>query len=313
MKLFDLYGGATKGAGISAYLNELIKEGIHPDIITAVSYSSYIAVPLALAKEMPEIMEKVVEISSTVKLSDFMEKSPVNEKGGFTLSALWRATKHILTFGLLKPEISLGVQNLDSLLEQVLPEYLFEHYQDGDFAPVYISALDYKTRKTVFYNVKDKCIDYKKFKAIMNASGTMPCYTQGSYVDGRLHFDTGVIDQNAGYKFLIENIYKAQEIKEVISIFARPEGFVIPDASDPIDTFDVFNWMMECITMERSLADENDIKRYCLDHHIKWNGCYLDWIMEIFYDTDPERLEKLNESSKDRAKAFIKRYKDEVK
>ena len=308
MRLFDLCGGATKGAGISAFAKTIMDAGIMPDIIVSVSYSSYIAVALALSKDFPDLREKIVRLSTTVTPEQFMEVNPVNKNGGFTIKALWRVTKHILTFGLLKPEISAGVQNLDALIEELVPEDLFAVYQDGDYAPVYISALDYKTRKPVFFNVKDKSVTYKKFKAIMNASGTMPFYTQGSRVNGRLHFDTGVTDQNAGYKFLKEYPYIALKVKEVFSLYARPEGFEIDDAEEPETGFDVFNWMMLCITIERSLNDEENIMRYCIDYNIKWSAGYLDWIMKSFYDTNPARLEQLKNSSIQRAKEFVKDY-----
>lgn len=293
-KLLGGPGASTKGAGVGPALCECIRQGYNYDYYAAVSYSSVIAVPLAL-----NMFKEIEEQSITLNHNKFMDVSPMNSKGKLTWRAIGRA---IGSFLAPKRFNSLGVQNVQKLLKQFVTREMFEEYQNGDYPVIYICAVDKGTKKAVLWNIKEKeYVGYDTYLDMVSASSRIPIWTQPQLVtykgESRLYYDGGITDTNAA--MLVLELHN--DITEVLSIYPRPEE--IKHNSNPLEVNGIFSqkgsmtWMIETLVDDNITDDIKTEQQTCKDRNVKLTQIFLPTVLQSLYDVDPVRLNMLREES----------------
>jgi hypothetical protein len=289
-KLLSGPGASTKGAGVGPALCECVRQGFLFDYFVGVSYSSVIAIPLALG------MHRVIEHqSTTVNHNDFFDKSPMTAKGKLSHHAIFRSIGSIFA---PKKFNSFGVQNVQKLLKEFVTEDLFNKYQEGDYPIIYICAVSVSDREPVLWNIKDKeNVDYQTYLDMVSASSRIPIWTQPQAVtykgETKLYYDGGITDVNASS--LVLDLH--DDIKEVVSIYPGPKPTVAGASDEVLGITGAIEWTID--TMLRDvLSNDIIIEKDLCDHRgIELKQIFLPDVLKNLYDTDPERLLELKEKS----------------
>ncbi|HEY9007122.1 MAG TPA: patatin-like phospholipase family protein [Ohtaekwangia sp.] len=285
-KHLGISGGGTKIAGLFGAAEVLLKEkGYKPDVISGISAGAILAVPLALGK-----FDKVKELVLNLTLDTFFSQKPVKENGSFTLGSIWRAITG-------KPY--LGRQgNLEKMVQSVVSESEFLDYQnDPGKAVCIVGAVDFITGGRKYINLKDKAVSYAEFPRLVNASSSIPIFTNGiqTSIGGDLVylFDGGVRDHIATAFVLGESEFKDQ-FDESVSIFSRPEDFkVLSEEFDDKNVISILSRYVDITNVEISKNDEFQIDDICQRKGIRSTKLFLPRVMKSTYDTDHGRLKEI--------------------
>jgi predicted acylesterase/phospholipase RssA len=297
--VYDLAGGGTIGAAYAGQISELIKAGLLPSKIIAVSVTAVQGIAIALAAHNEEWRHKLLEYSRNLVLKDFFDVSPVNKKGKLSWAAIMR---------LIAGKTSLGVQNTGKLLDKLIGEEGYNIYKkDPNTAPVYVAAVDYDTRKLVLINLKDKNKTWKQVKNDIEKSSVIPFWVQGvEDVDeegvARLYYDGGVTDQNAG------NTAKDLLIGADLVVYscARPSKSFKIDR--PKNAINVLEWFIATRNMHGATMDLYKLKKICkeIGAEILELFVYLDKIEP--YNTNKEYLHRIQKEAEHNARERIKEF-----
>ena len=193
-KLLGGPGASTKGAGVGPALCECIRQGYSYDYYVGVSYSSVIAIPLAVG-----MLFEIEQQSVTLSHNKFFDISPITKKGKMSLAAIIRA---IFSFLAPKKINSFGVQKVQKLLRKFVTKEIFDEYQNGNYPIIYICAIEVGTKTPVLWNIKEKeHVDYNTYLDMVSASSRIPIWTQPQSVtykgETKMYYDGGVTDTNA--------------------------------------------------------------------------------------------------------------------
>jgi hypothetical protein len=277
MKLLSGCGASTRGAGVGAALVESAKR-FHFDIFIGVSYSAVVGVPLALG-----MYEEILQESSTLTHNKFFDVSPMTKKGVLSFKGVMR-----LLGSISKPKKihSFGVQNVTKILEKFVTKEIFQTYKEGNFADVYVCAVCVETQLPVIWNVKH--LTYENYLKVVSASSRIPVWTQMEEIEGLHYYDGGVTDTNASI-LLLEKL----PIKEVVSIYPRPEDFAEKPVPEVCGIVGAINWTIDTMLKNISFNDAIVEKLYCEQHGIELKQIFLPYVLKNLYDVNPERLKKL--------------------
>lgn len=286
-------GASTKGAGVGPALCECIRQGYQYDYYVGVSYSSVIAVPLALG-----MLYEIEQQSSTLSHNKFMDVNPMTKKGGLTVRGIWRAIRSIFS---PKKVNSFGIQNVQKLLKQFVTREIFEQYQQGDYPIIYICAVEVGSKKAVLWNIKEsEHVNYETYLNMVSASSRIPIWTQPQEVtykgETKLYYDGGITDTNAAT--LVLGIH--DDITEVMSIYPRPEIVI---HKNPSEVHGIFGskgsipWMIETLVDDNIEDDIKYERKECEDRNIKLTQIFLPKVLLNLYDVDPDRLKLLKDMS----------------
>ena len=280
--LLNLSGGATKIGGIFGAVDYLYNVyGYRPTDISGISSGALLMVPIALRK-----WDVLRELVQTFTLDDIFDKRPVNKNNELTWNAKLRAI-----FG----KSSFGTQNnLYKTISKTISEKEFERYQSNDLYPnCWVGSVDFITGKRFIVNLKDKMYKYCDYKALLNASASIPLAVEPVRYMDMLLYDGGVRNHILSTWFL----RSLSNVKEVISIYSRPQDYVNVLDQDWKDRniIDVFERLEDIQTIEISKKDEIYenllIKNY--KKKIKSTQIFIPSIIKELYDTDPIKLRKL--------------------
>jgi predicted acylesterase/phospholipase RssA len=207
MKHLGISGGGTKIGGLFGAAEVLIKErNYRPDIISGISAGALLSVPLAMEK-----FDLVKELVLNFTMKDFFSDPPVMKNGKLS----WRAIVNILA-----GNPYMGRQdNLPKTLARVISKSEFNTYQKGDFPVCWVGAVDFRSGGRKYYNLKE--VDYKQFLTVVNASSSLPLFTNGVVNDGHYLYDGGVRD-HIGTPWILE---RYDTIIETVSIYSRPRDY----------------------------------------------------------------------------------------
>jgi len=283
-------GGSTKGAGIGPALCEAVRQGFDFDYYVGVSYSSIIAVLMALGMH-----KDVEEQSIKVTHNKVFDVAPMTKKGKISPAAVMRMIGSIFA---PKKFNSLGLQNVQKLLKQFVTKELFEQYQNGDYPIVYICAVGVGDQMPTLWNIKEKeFVSYETYLDMVSASSRIPVWTQPQAVtykgETKLYYDGGMTDTNAGS--LVLDLHS--DITEVVSIYPGPIPLAASNADEVKGVIGAIEWTID--TMLRDII-RNDIineKDVCGDKGIALKQILLPDVLKNLYDTDPKRLQQLKEES----------------
>jgi len=314
MKHLGISGGGTKIAGLFGAAEVLIQEkGYQPDIISGISAGAILAVPLAMGK-----FDEIRDIVLNLKQDDFFSKSPIKKNGKLKFGVLFRAL-------LGKPY--LGKQdNLKKTIKKVISREDFSDYQhntNGTYPICIVGAVDFYSGKRFYFDLKK--VTYDHFIDFVNASGSLPVFTEGvtfnegtlldfegetSNHDRYLLFDGGVRDHSPTAKILTSKTYR-DRITESFSIFSRPRDIreiIDPADFEPKNVLDILERHIEITNAEISKNDETGEEAFFEDRGLpirstsKANVIYLPRIMKGVYDVDKGRLREIYEAGKEAAR-----------
>ena len=283
MKHLGISGGGTKIGGLFGAAEQIIlNKGFKPDIISGISAGAVLSLPLALGK-FEDLRNLVVNFT----YDDFFSKKPMNKDGKPTIGAFIRAVMG-------KPY--LGRQdNLEKKLTELISRSEYEAYQNDNSKPdCIVCSVDFVTGKRFFYSLKDRTVDYNKFPKVVNASASIPIWTnpielmeQGKK---RILYDGGVRDHIASHWILSESDY-ANRITENVSIFSRPANYdILSEDYENKNLIDVLMRYIDIVNTEVSKNDEQLADAECKAKGIKNTKIYLPKIMENVYDVNPSNL-----------------------
>jgi len=289
-KLLSGPGGSTKGAGIGPALCEVVRQGFDFDYYVGVSYSSVIAVPMALGMHI-----EIEEQSTTLNHNKFFDVSPMTKTGKISSAAIWRLIKSIFA---PKKVNSLGIQNVQKLLRQFVTKERFERYQNGDFPIVYICAVEVGGQMPTVWNIKEKeHVNYETYLDMVSASSRIPVWTQPQEVtykgETRLYYDGGMTDTNAGS--LILELH--EDIDEMVSIYPGPMPLLASNADEVKGIIGAIEWTIDTMLRDIIRHDIINEKDVCEHRSIGLKQIFLPNILKNLYDTNPERLHQLKEES----------------
>lgn len=275
-------GGSTKIAGILGAARASYDGGFRPNLLAGVSSGSISLLPVALG-----LWDEAVELSLNVKLSDFFDIVPVNDKGKLTKLSVFRILRNLLG----SPKTySIGVQNVPRVLKRVITKGMWDDFVSSD-KEAFAMAVNRRTKARKHFRLKD--FDYETALLCIAASSAIPVFTQAIYVAGAYWYDGGIRDHNPS-AFLLRNF----DLKELVSVYSRPE-IAEPSYTSvmPSKIIEEFNIAYETLTFEISKSDEAIEDLICESKGVKQTKLFLPNILKSLYDTDSDRLKQLYSES----------------
>ena len=275
--LIDGSGSSTKIRAVYTIMKYLIQQkGIKPDIISGVSGTSLLAVPVAMGK-----FNELDEALSDFDLDTFFSTKPVNEKGKLTLGAL----KNIAC-----GEDYLGkMDNLRELFTEIITYDDYENYiLSKKYPPVFVCSVDFKTGKKVITNLKTVS-RYSVFVDLVISSASIPVFVEPIETKGQILYDGGVRNHSIGAK-----IMETEKITDAYCIFSRPEDYVI-EKYERGNLIDSLMRTIDVMSVEISKKDEEKQRLISELRGIELTQIFIPSVLTSLYDVDPDRLKKLDE------------------
>jgi len=275
--LLDGSGSSTKIRAVYTIFKYLIQErGIKPDVISGVSGTALLGVPIAMGK-----FKELDEALSDFNLDTFFSTKPVNEKGK-------------LTFGALK-NIACGndyLGKMDNLKELFVKIITYDDYESyilsKKYPPVFVCSVDFKTGKKIITNLKT-VKRYSVFVNLIISSASIPVFVEPIEISGKILYDGGVRNHSIGAK-----IMESEKITDAYCIFSRPEDYIIEE----YDRGNLIKSLMRTIdimSVEISKKDEEKQKLIAELRGVELTQIFIPSVLTSLYDVDSERLKKLDE------------------
>jgi predicted acylesterase/phospholipase RssA len=279
IKLLDGSGASTKIEAVYKAMKVIIvNKAYTPDIISGVSASALLGIPIAMRKW--NILDKEL---SNFNLDTIFSEKPVNEKGKPTLKAL----KNVITG---KPYLG-KMGSLEELYRRIVTPYDFEIYKNSDqYADVYVSSIDYKTGSRNVMNLK-KLDDYEEMIKNVMASASIPIFVESVKLNDKILFDGGVRDHSIGY-WVLRNI---PGITHCVSIFSRPKDSKLDQEWEEKNVLSVAERTIEIQNIEISKTDEQQQRDYSELKGIKLTQLFLPSLTKSMYDVNRDTLSKLTQ------------------
>lgn len=286
-KHLGISGGGTKIAGLYGACEVIMKDkGFKPDIISGISAGAVLSVPLALGK-FDAIKERVLDFD----LKDFFSELPVKDSGKLTFGAIWKAITG-------KPY--LGRQgNLEKTLSEIVTKSEFETWkEDKDSPECWVGTVDFYSAERWYFNLKgDPDIDYGKFLKLVNASASIPIFTNAIQVrheNRDLYLYDGGVRDHCPTAYMMEHPDYANTIAESVSVYSRPEHpSLAKDHFSDKNVLKILGTYTDITNIEVSKNDERQEREIAAKQGIKLWQLYMPAVMKSVYDTNPDRLRKL--------------------
>jgi len=280
MRHLGLSGGSTKIAGIAGAAYQLMEqERYAPDVISGVSAGAILTLPIVLGK-----FKQVESVVKNLKLSDIFDVSPVNEKGKIGWKSIWRV---------ICGKTSLGRQrNMIKTLKSIISEEDFINYKANYKYPIiYIGTVDFKTGSRVYFNLKDKSINYEKYLQIILASASLPVFTESVHMqcDGldTILYDGGIRD-SIPTSWVLEN---HPGITETVSVIARAQDYKMRSIEwTDENVMNVLSRYVDITNIEISKSDEALEDLLCEKMNVKQTKVFLPIQLKSAYEIDHDKL-----------------------
>lgn len=279
LNLLSFSGASTKIVGEYTSSHYLITEMKYkPDVITGISAGALLCVPIALGK-----WSQLKPLIDTFNLKTIFDKMPVRSNGKIHPIAVWRVVKGAKGLG------TMG--NLEKVLRKLISPKEFNQYQKNDqFATCIIMTYDIKKCRRVYVNLKECTYnDYIKFTL---ASASIPVMAEPICIHGMQLVDGGLVNHNIG-AWAMENL----SIKNAISIYSKPEHGSKIEEKEAKNLIEVIERVLAVTLRETFENDELQEKEIANRDKINWKAIYLPSSLKSTYDTNRQRLNKLQRDS----------------
>lgn len=241
-KILSNSGASTNLEAIAGASINVLERGFKPNIIDGNSSGALIAPLLAMGRTN-DLRKFVLNYSP----KDVFSKAPINSKGRPTIKGIYR---------IVKGEPSLGeMDNLYCTLMEAFSKDDWNKWRDSKTSPdIFIATVGYKTGKLFKTNLRE--IDnYEDVIKYIIASASIPLMVKYVRIGDELHYDGGWRTHTlAPY---MQDKFKGK-IKQHISIYSRPENYLIPREDNDPNFLDVLTRSFEIMNMEISKANERD-------------------------------------------------------
>jgi predicted acylesterase/phospholipase RssA len=275
MKLLSLSGGATKIPGLFGCTEAVLARGWQPDIWAGVSSGALTAAIFGIG-----VAEQARPLILDMSLDTIFDRKPVNEKGGFTLQALWRILTGAPSLG------SMG--NLDKLLRTIITKEKFSDYlTSATSKPVYVMAVNFVDGSRQLWNLK-KCSHQEALSALL-ASCSIPVMCPPVWIDGIPYVDGGLRDHNPVNKVLEE----APSLSSVLAIYSRPEHYKILHPDYRARVLASLMRSIDILNVEVSKGDESLSLALADVMGLRLENIFLPAVMKSLYDVDRGRIQEL--------------------
>lgn len=301
--LVDSPGGSTAGAGIAGVSAELLRAGIRPKVYIVTSVSSLFTLQLALSVNHKYDYLKRIALSETIAVNMkkmFGKYPPFNSKGKISWSAIWR---------LITNKIGLGVQDTSHYITDHVTHTMFDEYKKSDeYAHIYVSMYNYKTRSIEYRNLKN--LTYKQMIDVCEASAYMPMVAPRIIEDQNgiptAYYDGGWIDKNASVS--AKPILERHNIQNVVSIYHHQKQRSQGVNHIPKSNMEVLKEYATSLMHQHSLADEKGMALLVeqMDKINRHHTIRIDNLTQSFYDTDPTRLTVMQSRAILETKKYLK-------
>jgi predicted acylesterase/phospholipase RssA len=273
MKVLNGSGGSTKGIQLAIATIELFDRGFKPDVVSATSVYSIIALPLLLG-----MYDEVISECMGIEPEEMFTVLPVNKKG-ITFKAKMRAIKGMLGF---KDNYSLGVQDTRHFTKKYITEAIFNEYKESDLADIIIMTVNYDNGYPVLYRAKS--LSYDEYVEAVEKSAHIPVMTDavGSEVDG------GNWAHNPEWYLLLVG---AIQPTEMISVYVREQEFRINSSTEwRKNLIKYIERGMQVFNVALSTAGQFGAYWYCKANGIKHLQLFCPQVLDEMYDFDDEQL-----------------------
>lgn len=301
-KVISLCGGATRFSGILGAAVEAVRLGYKPDIILGVSAGAIGALPLALG-----LFNEIQEEGDNLTPSKFFVKGkhPVGKKGKPMVAGLFRV---------LCGAISLGEQDVRPLLRKIITEELWQKYLSGNYADVIVFSVEGEEGSIQHYHLKKCKTREEAFEKICASSRispiVQPMYTKNvnGVVKGQI--DGGFRVHNPAGYFLRK--YARLNVTDLVSVYSRPENFVVIDKEWDKNIFNVTARVIEIATIEVSKGNEREETFEMFKRRGNHTKIFLPPILKETYATGSQLKELRLVAEKEAKKSMIRTYGTEL-
>jgi predicted acylesterase/phospholipase RssA len=284
LKIVNISGGGTKGAGIAGQLTTLMEEyDYKPDIITGVSYGAMAIIPTLLKK-----YKELKEITLSITQKKIFSVPPVNSKGKLT----WQAYFRFFLSQIKKNVDSLGEQkNLTELFKTlVTPSEFYTLIQSLDCPQMYVAIVNINSGQLEVIRLNE--LNYENMVKVVIASASIPVYTSLVQIGNKRYADGGLGNHICNW-YMLEKY--GENISEMYNLYSRDEAASILDNIK--DRYTIKNILGQSIDIliknhSKTLQAATDFK--CSVFGIKNINVFLPNILTHFYDT--QNLDKLYEA-----------------
>lgn len=279
MRGLSLSGGSTKISAIAgAAVTACVNYNFEPNYITGISAGAIISLPLALG-----MYDEVEYWAKNFEPGDvFSEKPYALEETNWAKTKT--AFKSIIQ--IIKGSPSLGKQDaLNKTLMKIVSPELFEEYKKNNRYPtVFVGAVEYKTGKKQYFNIKNST--YEQWLEYTNASASIPIFVEARKFDNGYWYDGGMRD-HLGSHWLMENY----NLTEHISIYSRAKDYDIAIGEwEPGNILKVLMRTIDILNMEKSKNDEWKENTLSESKNIKNTQIFLPIVTESTYEWSPELM-----------------------
>ena len=284
MKHLGISGGGTKIGGLFSAAEVVLREKHYtPGIISGISAGALLTAPLAMGK-FDQVRELVLDYS----MNDFFSQRPVTTSGNLSMHAL-------RNFFCGKP--FLGRQdNLPKTIAKVVSADDFEQYKTSDAPVCVVGTVDFISGGRKYFNLKE--LTYNEYLLAVNASASIPIFTNAVMLRGYYLFDGGVRDHIAT-AWMLQHF---PEISETVSIYSRPKDYkVLPSEFSDKNLIKILERYTEIVSTEVSKNDEWMEDMICRERNIRQTKIFLPRMMDSVYDVKREHLRQIYDAGRQAA------------
>lgn len=272
-------GGSTKISALLGSLEGIIKSGHTIKNFSGVSASSILFGCYVMGK-FSEAKEIILNMNDKT-----IWGSKCNKPGN--IISIFRALKSII---LNKNPYIGDMAGLRNHLCKIITPEVFKKYKNDMLAPsCYVGAVR-DDGESIVWNLKDSTSNIDAINKIM-ASSSMPFMTKPVKIDGRDFIDGGAPnDHTIGEKVIPILLEKGIKIKNICTIFTRPEGFPISQKSlFSMGLHKLLSYYLISLGVKNtSLSDERIEGLICKINNIKYFKLYIPYFTKSLYDTSKE-------------------------
>lgn len=282
-------GGAAKWIALARTAQVSKEKGLRPDIIIGTSSGSLLAPIIAVAYDMPELMDQAIKFGETLDVPDMFPKNhhPFNKKGKPTFNAVTRILTGYSHF---------GIQDIRPLYLKVFKQEHFELLKKSEIKCFAFGVQGSNgTPKLVCLN---DAKDLNELIYMLEVSSRIVPFVQAAEYEGKLYVDGGFISFCPAMW-----LFDTFNIKELLTVYSTPVPKSIgenPKWNDNV--LSVTEQMLKITAHYLGVKDAIIEELHCKLNNIPYMRieCPNGFIDEL-YETDDDQLIALGMASKENA------------
>lgn len=286
VEVWSFSGGAVKWISLAEGAKVSIERKGYPDVIIGVSAGALLAPIIAVSKYLPDVLDKAIEIGSTLKTKDmfpYKNNHPFRNNGKITPNA---------TFRVITGHNHLAWQDIAPLYKRVFTQEVFEVFKKSDIKcyAFGVKGKNYSPKVVCLNNAS--CVD-ELIRMIELSSRIVP-FVQPAIYKGEGYIDGGFIAMNAAWV-----LAPYLNMKELITYYTNEPSTSIGDNKNwDKNVLQITANSMNGSVYWHSVKDRIIEHLYCKAHDIKYLRIdYPCTAIDEVYDTDEHQLREVGQES----------------